>query len=94
MLTSIYKCFTSTPAEQFHLGFLRHLVGIRKGVPACMVYTELGRAPLVTAMFTRVVQFWNRVVQLPRHWLVRRVLSDNIDCALDGYNAMWFVQLQ
>ena len=93
MLCTDSKRLSSTPMEQVHLGFLRHLVGIRNSVPVHMIYAELNRGPLVVTILDRLIAFWNRVCRMPDGSLPKRIMIDNVWSARHhGDQGTWFAQ--
>ena len=90
LLTASYEKFAKSGVEQCHLGFMRHLVGIHKSVPVAMIYKELNRGPLLLQIRSRVVKFWNHVIELPSTSLVKAAMLGNIACARQHGYSTWF----
>lgn len=49
--------------ENMHIQFCKRLLKVRKSTPNFMVYGELGRFPLYIQIFTRMFNFWCKLVQ-------------------------------
>ena len=49
--------------ESVHLRFCKHILGLKKSTPNCMVYGELGRFPLEIIVKCRMANFWVNIVQ-------------------------------
>jgi hypothetical protein len=60
--------------DHFFLGFLRHLVGLRKSVPVPMVFMELGQDPMIDRVLFRLIRFWNKLVDMPEDSWARKAL--------------------
>lgn len=48
--------------EKIHTDFLRKITKCRKRTPLYMLYAELGRAPLIVVVKSRIIGFWNRLL--------------------------------
>ena len=44
--------------EQFHLSFMRRIVGVKKSTNNCLIYAETGRYPLYICIYIRIVKYW------------------------------------
>jgi hypothetical protein len=64
--------------DHFFLGFLRHLVGLRKSVPVPMIFMELGQKPLVDQVLCRLIRFWNKLVSMPEESWARKALLGEV----------------
>jgi hypothetical protein len=67
-----------TGLDQTHALILRRIAGLRRTVPAAIVYAEVGGASLTRLWWVRLVRFWNALARLPATSLHRLVAID--DC--------------
>ena len=67
--------------EKIHKDFLRKITKSRKSTPIYMLYGELGRYPLSIIIHTRMIAYWNKLIQgrTPKlsHQIYKHMLSHN-----------------
>lgn len=63
--------------EQSHAQILRMILGLRASVPAPMVFSEVGSAPLSHAWWLRAIRFWNALAAMPASSLFAQVALSN-----------------
>ena len=44
--------------EQFHLSFMKRILGVKKSTNNCLIYAETGRYPLYICIYIRIVKYW------------------------------------
>lgn len=54
---------TACAAERLHLGFLKHLLGVRQGTPNAVVLAETDERPLWSRWLRWAARLWNRCWQ-------------------------------
>ena len=43
--------------EQFHLSFMKRILGVKKLTNTCLIYAETGRYPLYICIYIRIVKY-------------------------------------
>ena len=43
--------------EQFHLSFMKRILGVKKSTNNCLIYAETGRYPLYICIYIRIVKY-------------------------------------
>ena len=55
--------------EKFHLKFCKLILGVPRSTPSYVVYGELGRQPLSSFIYPRMLKFWEKFINANRHKL-------------------------
>ena len=58
--------------EKVHLQFMKSLLKIKPSTCTTALYAELGRFPMKLKMQIRMLKYWQRVLDLPVHHIVRK----------------------
>jgi hypothetical protein len=54
-----YDSSKITPTHVLHLGFLKRLLGVKKGTDTHCVLRETGQMPILFICFRCIIRFWN-----------------------------------
>ena len=60
--------------ERVQLGYLKHMLGVRKQTPTLAVYGETGRFPLHIRQLTRLINYWIKLEKLPSNNMLTKCL--------------------
>ena len=53
--------------EQFHLSFLKRILGVKSSTNTCLIYVETGRYPLYVTVYKQIIKYWLRLLRMPEH---------------------------
>ena len=54
--------------EQFHLSFMKRILGVKKSTNNCLIYTKTGRYPLyIICIYIRIVKYWFKISTASEH---------------------------
>ena len=67
-----------TQIERLHLFICKYALGVKSSAPNDGVYAELGRVPLLVKRQIQIVKFANRIKNLDKRYLVKKVLNVQI----------------
>lgn len=60
--------------ERVQLGYLKHMLGVRKQTPTLAVYGETGRFPLHIRQQLRMINYWLKLEKLPNDTILKKCL--------------------
>ena len=60
-LCEVWGFGKSKVLERIHLKFCKNLLTVKSSTFSCVVYGELGRYPLFTTRYVRIVKYWSRI---------------------------------
>ena len=66
-------------ASNIHRKFLKYTMGVTKSCPNLAVMGDTGEIPLMMKGYRLMVQYWNRVTNLPNESLAKKSLFENIE---------------
>ena len=66
--------------EQFHLSFMKSVLGVKPTTNSCLIYAETGRYPLYINVYTRIIKYWLKLVTMPEHKYVCIVYNMSSTC--------------
>jgi hypothetical protein len=75
-LTLTYDSSVTTRAHVLHLGFLKKLLGVKKGTDTHCVLRETGQMPIFFYWFRCTIRFWNSLLYLNNPLLEKIVRAD------------------
>jgi len=75
-LTLTYDSSVTTRAHVLHLGFLKKLLGVKKGTDTHCVLRETGQMPIFFYWFRCTIRFWNSLLFLNNPLLEKIVRAD------------------
>ena len=53
--------------EQFHLSFMKRVLGVKKSTNNCLIYAETGRHPFYVCIYKRIIKYWLKLTVTPEH---------------------------
>ena len=53
--------------EQFHLSFMKRILGVKKSTNNCLIYAETGSYPLYICIYIRIVKYWFKISTASEH---------------------------
>ena len=65
-----------TPTHVLHLGFLKRLLGVKKGTDTHCVLRETGQMPILFICFRCIIRFWNILLSSKNPLLGKIVRAD------------------
>ena len=71
-----YDSSKITPTHVLHLGFLKRLLGVKKGNDTHCVLRESGQMPIFFYWFRCIIRFWNTLLSSNNPLLEKVVLAD------------------
>lgn len=63
--------------EQFHLAFMKRILGVKPSTNTCLVYAELGRYPLYVTIYKRLIKYWLKLTVTEEHKYIRIMYVDS-----------------
>ena len=53
--------------EQFHLSFMKIILGVKISTNNCLIYAETGIYPLYIYLYIRIVKYWVKILPASQH---------------------------
>jgi len=85
-----YDSSVTTRAHVLHLGFLKKLLGVKKGTDTHCVLRETGQMPIFFYWFRCTIRFWNSILSSNNPLLEKIVRADLL---LANRNDTWTYQV-
>ena len=79
--------------ERVHKEYLRRVLLVRKSTPREAILSEFGRFPLRVRWLEHALKYYNRLIALPDHRLVKRAFRASCNMAMTSHPSGWFYQL-
>ena len=75
----IFNDTTDSKVDVTHRKILKHILGLSKSCPNIAVYGETGEIPLSLKGYRLMLNYWNRLTNLPEKSLAKKALLENIN---------------
>ena len=76
---SIFKHIADNKTDILHRKFLKYILGVSSSCPNMSIYGETGEIPLSLKGLRLMLNFWQRVTNLPENTLAKKALRENIN---------------
>ena len=86
-----YDSSVTTRAHVLHLGFLKKLLGVKKGTDSHCVLRETGQMPIFFYWFRCTIRFWNSLLSSNNPLLAEKIVQ--ADLLLANRNDTWTYQV-
>ena len=77
--TDIFNDTINSKVDVTHRKLLKHMLGVSKSCPNIAIYGETGEIPLSLKGYRLMLNYWNRLTNLPEKSLAKKALLENID---------------
>ena len=77
--TDIFNDTIKSKVDVTHRKLLKHMLGVSKSCPNIAIYGETGEIPLSLKGYRLMLNYWNRLTNLPEKSLAKKALLENID---------------
>ena len=76
-ITDIYDEINSSKTDVIHRKLLKNILGVSRSCPNMAVYGEIGETPLSLKGYRLMLNYWNRLSNLPNESLLKKALLEN-----------------
>ena len=58
-----WGCVKACEIEKVHAPFMKHILGVKRSTSYAMIYSEMGRVPLITRRKFNMVKYWLKLTK-------------------------------
>ena len=70
---------TNESTDVIHRKLLKYILGVSKSCPNMAIYGETGEIPLALKGYRLMLDYWNRLINLPDECLAKKALIENVN---------------